>query len=197
MQLTPRLFALTALATGLLASSATAQVTVQARATAAIELPSAAIELRAAGVPPEEVQIVLVEVQERELPAPEVQVFFHRSTRLVRVHGPIPNFGSFVRIKLDEGVRGPALVQAIRIEHRNLPPGHRLDVVITDDRGKHRGKYRGGPAAEIRVHGPAVRVHGPAAMVRVHAPGPGGMVHVRGGGSVMVSGGGHGGRGMH
>ncbi len=192
-------------------------LSVSARASAAILVPTAAIELRASGVPAPQVRAAIVEVRTARLPAPEVQVMLVRSRAVVEVHGPIPDFGAFIGVKIRGGFRGPRLYDVIEVEHRRRghpgrgfmkghyrdhhgPPGqirlgymgmgHGMGGVIV--RGAH-------PMGGIRLHGPGpmggVRVHGPMGGVRVHGPGPMGGVRVRGGG-MAFHGGGHGGGGM-
>jgi hypothetical protein len=165
----------------LIPTSASAQtVSVSARATAAIMVPTAAIELRAVGVPAPEVRAAIVEVRTARVPAPEVRMVLVRSRTVVELHGPIPDYGAFVGVKIRGGFRGPRLYEVIEVEHRRR--GH-------PGRGFMKGHYRDhrGPPGQVRmggmgmggvvVRGGRPRHH----MGRVRGPGPGPRVRVRGG----------------
>lgn len=196
------------------ASAQEVTLTVSNRALAAIELPYAAIELRAAGVPAPEVQTIIVEARRAELPVTEVVVLFDHSVEYVYVHGPVPRFGDYVRLRLGEGLRGPRLYGVMRghyEEHGHHPPG----LALGHHRRWHPHGHFGGRPHGVRVRGPGggghgfrggggnghVRVRGGGGGgVRVHRGGGGGRVRVRGGGGgggvrVRGGGGGHGGGG--
>jgi hypothetical protein len=129
----------------LVPTGASAQtVSVSARATAAIMVPSAAIELRAAGVPAPEVRAAIVEVRTARIPAPEVRMVLVRSRTVVELHGPIPDYGAFVGVKIRGGFRGPRLYEVIEVEHRRR--GH-------PGRGFMKGHYRDhrGPPGQVRM----------------------------------------------
>jgi hypothetical protein len=142
-----------------------ADVSVRARAEAAIELPHLAIDLRAQGVEPPEVEQALVHVAAHRLPATEVRLIFDSSLKSVRVHGPMPHFGRVVRVKLEKGYRGPKLIREIRIEHKHPgPPGH--------PPGLAKGQRRGHPPGRAKGHRKHHRRHGPGARVEIEAHGP-------------------------
>jgi hypothetical protein len=42
---------------------------------------------------------------------------FETENKAIREHGPVDNFGAFVQRRLDEGLRGRDLADAIRAEH--------------------------------------------------------------------------------
>ncbi len=191
--------------------SAEANFSVSARALAAIQVPTAAIELRAAGVPEPEVQTAFVAVHEHHIPAPEVHLMLTHSVRHVRVHGVIPDFGHFVEIRLDDGYRGPRLYKEIRIAHKHPghgPPPHAK--AYGHSKIKVKGpKHHGHGRVDVHVHGPHIP-RPPSAHVNVHLHGGGPAHHsvkVKGGGGHKVKfkgGGGHkvkfkakGGRGKH
>lgn len=92
----------------------------------AIELPQAAEQAREEGVPPEQVKDVLEAARRRKLPAGETEAIMTEETKAVRDKGQIDDFGSFVKSKLDEGLRGRELSEAIRAEHaaRGKGRGH-------------------------------------------------------------------------
>ena len=83
----------------------------------AIRLPEAAEQARREGVPAAEVKEVLEAARSRNLPAGDTETIMVEETRAVREKGQIDDFGSFVRSKLDEGLRGRELSDAIRAEH--------------------------------------------------------------------------------
>jgi len=83
----------------------------------AIRLPEAAELARREGVPAAEVKEVLEAARSRNLPASDTETILVEETRAVREKGQIDGFGSFVRSKLDEGLRGRELSDAIRAEH--------------------------------------------------------------------------------
>lgn len=179
-------------------ASVDANFSVSARAMAAIEVPHAAIELRAAGVPEPEVRTALVAVHHHHIPAPEVHLMLTHSARHVHVHGPIPAFGHFVEVKLDDGFRGPRLYKSIRIEHgkRRGPPAHAGPP-------PHAGpKHRGRAEVNVHVHGPDIpRPPSPHVRIDVHGGGPahhklkvhggGHKVKFKAGHKLKVHGGGH------
>ena len=84
------------------------------RVAAAIALPAAARELRAAGVPPREVARALEVLASRSVPADEARTVILAASGAATSGGPIENFGTFVRAQLDAGVRGRDLAAAIR-----------------------------------------------------------------------------------
>jgi len=106
----------------------------------AIRLPEAAEQAREEGVPAEEVKKVLEAARGRDLPAGETEAIMVEETRAVRDNGQIDNFGSFVKSKLDEGLRGRDLSDAIRAEHAA--------------RGKGRGHGNSDKAGAGRSGGP-------------------------------------------
>jgi hypothetical protein len=83
-----------------------------------ITLPGRAEEAREAGVPEEDVRVILEESAERGLPPAETEVILQETTTAVRENGPVDNFGAFVQARLAEGLRGRDLAAAIHEEHR-------------------------------------------------------------------------------
>lgn len=76
------------------------------------------VEIRAAGVPENELQSFLNAMTRSNI-TPGRQLYILTAERdAARVHGPTDNFGAFVQGRLDAGLRGRALANAIRREHR-------------------------------------------------------------------------------
>jgi hypothetical protein len=84
----------------------------------ALRLPALATEARRAGVPEAAVRGVLDELRRRGLPADEAAQVVGVEVDAVNAGAPKDNFGGFVRRQLDAGLRGRALAEAIRAEHR-------------------------------------------------------------------------------
>ena len=109
----------------------------------AIQLPQTAQAARDAGVPEEDVEAVLKEAKGKKTKAGEIQEGLDEAVKSTKQHGPIENFGAFVKTKLDEGLRGRALAEAIRKEHaaRGIGKGKRLGKAR--EKGAGVGKGRG------------------------------------------------------
>ena len=82
------------------------------------DLPRLAQELRDKGLDASEVRAALAAAQSAQLPAKDAAMVLKESVEPVTEHGPIENFGSFVKAKLDSGLRGKDLSSAIRSEHK-------------------------------------------------------------------------------
>lgn len=126
-----RLLAALLLALGAI-SSADAQVahdraavpdSLAARIAAAAALPALAEEIRAAGVSERDLATVLTALGERRVPATDARRILDEEWKAAREHGPVPGLGRFVRGRLDEGLRGTALADAIRREHARRGTG--------------------------------------------------------------------------
>jgi hypothetical protein len=114
-----------------------AQISVRDRIISAIELPRAVDSVRKrGGIPEEEIRVVLEDARRRRIPAGETGDILKEADAAIRDHGPVDNFGAFVQSRLDAGLRGRALAQAIRQEHAR--------------RGIGKGKMRGSSAARER-----------------------------------------------
>jgi hypothetical protein len=83
----------------------------------ALRLPRMTQEARTLGVPESDIRAILVRARERRVGAAEVTELFEHENRAIREHGPVDNFGAFVQRRLDEGLRGRDLAEAIRAEH--------------------------------------------------------------------------------
>jgi hypothetical protein len=111
---------------------------------AAAELPRKAQALRDKGVDRAEVRKAIEATKERRLEARERRELLEAAARAVDEHGPVDNFGAFVRTQLDKGLRGRELAAAIRAEHqaRGKGKGHAkkpAEVGKPDDKGGERG----------------------------------------------------------
>ncbi len=84
----------------------------------AILLPRVTQEARDVGVAEEDIRVVLEESRRRRVPAERTQEVFEETTRAAKENGPVDNFGAFVQARLDEGLRGRELAEAIHAEHR-------------------------------------------------------------------------------
>lgn len=82
-----------------------------------LKLPGAAEDARDGGVGDEEVRVVLDRGRKGRLPAEDMKIVLEEERRAVDEHGPIDNFGAFVQSKLDEGLSGRELADAIHQEH--------------------------------------------------------------------------------
>jgi hypothetical protein len=88
-----------------------------ARIAAAAALPALADEIRGAGVANRDLATMLEIFGERRIPATDARLLLDEEWKAAREHGPVPGLGRFVRGRLDEGLRGRALADAIRAEH--------------------------------------------------------------------------------
>jgi hypothetical protein len=84
----------------------------------ALRLPAFVTEARQAGVTEAAVQELLNVFRGRGLPAAEAAVVIREEVDAVKAGGSRDNFGQFVQRQLDAGLRGRALAEAIRAEHR-------------------------------------------------------------------------------
>jgi hypothetical protein len=84
----------------------------------ALRLPALVTEARLAGVTDSVVREVLDGLRRRGLPADEAAIVVGEEVDAVHAGAPKDNFGGFVQQQLDAGLRGRALAEAIRAEHR-------------------------------------------------------------------------------
>jgi len=121
---------------------------------ASLELPRAAAELRELGVDAEEVRVVLHTARQQKRRAPEARLICREGAAATRKHGRVDKFGSFVQVKLSEGLRGTDLAEAIHAEHRHRGKcrGHHKHAHVKDG---HHGKgvgSRPGPPKKSTPH---------------------------------------------
>lgn len=100
---------------------------------AAAALPERAQSLRDKGLDNDQVKDALSAARESKLSAGDTAAMFEESAPLVEKHGPVDNFGAFVKEKLGEGLRGPELAASIKAAH--------------EARGKGGGGAKPAPAA--------------------------------------------------
>jgi len=84
----------------------------------ALRLPGLVTEARQAGVTESAVREVLDGLRRRGLPADEAALVLREELDAVNAGAPKDNFGGFVQRQLAAGLRGRALAEAIRAEHR-------------------------------------------------------------------------------
>lgn len=90
----------------------------------ALQLPTLVTEARRAGVTDAVVRGVLDGLRRRGLPADDAARVVREEVDAVHAGAPKDNFGGFVHRQLDAGLRGRALAEAIRAEHRARGIGH-------------------------------------------------------------------------
>ena len=84
---------------------------------AAAELPVVALEARRDGVPDAEVRTAVMAMRDKNVRGHDARTVLVEARDARRANGPIDNFGAFVQTKLDAGLRGRELADAIRAEH--------------------------------------------------------------------------------
>ena len=105
----------------------------------ALRLPTIATDARQSGVPDDQVTGVLEQIRRRRLPAGDASRVMDEELRAVREGGPTNNFGAFVQSRLEAGLRGRELAEAIRAEHA------RRGIGRPDDAGQGRQSDRARP----------------------------------------------------
>ena len=83
-----------------------------------IGLPTIAEEARRAGLPDEDVRIILDEAQKQDLPPSATEAILQNGRDAALESGPVDNFGAFVQARLRDGLRGQDLAAAIHSEHK-------------------------------------------------------------------------------
>lgn len=127
-------------------------------------LPEAVTEARQGGVADATIVEVLERMRRTGVSAADAEEILAQEVEVVRAGGPVDNFGAFVQSQLDAGLRGRALADAIRAEHRRMGIGIPASRPSRDRPGLGR---RGGPGAGSGGNAGAAR-GGP----RGGAPGP-------------------------
>ncbi|MES2644060.1 MAG: hypothetical protein V4850_31530 [Myxococcota bacterium] len=93
-------------------------VVVEAPLVRALELPIAARAIRRAGVPHAEVLVTLDAVRLHRVRAWDLVLVFQESDVAMRTYGLVPDYGVFVLSRLDRGLTGRDLADAIHKDHR-------------------------------------------------------------------------------
>jgi hypothetical protein len=83
----------------------------------ALDLPIKAQALRKAGADEKEVKAGLKAAKDKKAHPKDVAELLDAAAKATKEHGPVDNFGAFVQSKLDAGLRGKDLAEAIRAEH--------------------------------------------------------------------------------
>ena len=108
-----------------------------------IGLPGVTEDAREAGVPDEDIRIILEEADKRELPPLETEAILREGSDATRESGPIDNFGAFVQERLDEGLRGQDLAAAIHAEHKMRGKGKGYGKGQGQGQGKNKERGKG------------------------------------------------------
>lgn len=144
----------------------------------ALELPEAAELVRSAGGPPDEVRVALEALASSDVAPHDAAVTLEETAVVEAERGRIDSFGSFVRERLGEGLRGRELSAAIRAEHETRGRGHhgrgpdgmrgpdgvRGEAGAHGEAGEHGRDETRGPGAERGPEGgpPGLREGGAA-----------------------------------
>ena len=101
----------------------------QDRLLKAARLPRKAEDVRARGIPTEEMRKALNAAKSKGIRPGEMSDIADEHRKALDEHGPIDNFGAFVQSQLDKGLRGRDLAAAIRAEHakRGIGKGNVAD----------------------------------------------------------------------
>ena len=102
-----------------------------------LDLPLKAHAAREAGIPKEEVSEALDAAKAKQVPAADAAAVLAEATDATKRDGTIDNFGGFVAEKLDSGLRGKELSDAIHAEHQARGMGK--------PDGKAMPEHAGGP----------------------------------------------------
>ena len=106
----------------------------------ALLLPRTTLEARSLGLPESDIRAILDKARERRLRAADVNELLEHENRAIREHGPVDNFGAFVQRRLDEGLRGRELAEAIHAEHAAHGKGKGHGEMPQAAKGKAPGK---------------------------------------------------------
>ena len=131
----------------------------------AIQLPTAAHQLRNEGVPDADVVAALSAAEDHGLSAAEATEVLEAEARAGTQHGRIDGFGAFVKTQLDAGKRGKELAAAIHAEHEARGMGK--------SRGKGKGKSESQGKGKGKADGPEAHSHGKGKGKPDHAGGKG------------------------
>ena len=122
-----RLLALTVLALAAAPASAAQEATGFDRIRQAMNLPVRTTEAREWGVPEEQVRTTIWDFRRGGIPAEDATRILDEEIRIVREGGPKDNFGAFVHSRVEAGMRGRELAEAIHAEQarrgKGQPPG--------------------------------------------------------------------------
>lgn len=132
----------------------------------AFELPQQADSLRQHGVPAEQATAALGAMQAAGLSAEDASAALQAANQAARIHGPVAQFDALVQAKLDLGLRGEDLAQAIALAHAEQGQG--TDLI----RQGSPAEGTGDPPEGSPVGEPAVPQQAPEPPEAPEAPGP-------------------------
>ena len=101
----------------------------------ALDLPIQAQALRKAGADEQEIKAGLKAARDKKLDARSTAELIGEVAKATKEHGPIGEFGAFVKGKLEAGLRGKELAEAIRQEHATRGKGKAGDKGKPDAAG--------------------------------------------------------------
>ena len=110
-----------------------------------LKLPEEARLAREAGIPDEEIREVMKEARKRKLGPRETGTILKEGSRASKENGNIEHFGAFVKERLNQGMRGKDLANAIHEEHRQRGKGkgNMNKNQSRGDKGKGDGDSKG------------------------------------------------------
>lgn len=126
----------------------------------ALDLPHQAHELRRAGVEDEELDKALQVLRERPEPqdddsatgrrASEATQTLRAEAETAKEHGPLDNFGDFIRTEVESGKKGPELAESIRDQRDDRRPKAAQQRAGTEDRARGAEEAKEGRAPSAR-----------------------------------------------
>jgi hypothetical protein len=99
-----------------------------ARIREVMSLPVRTTEAREWGVPEERVRTTIWDIRRGGVPAEDATRIFDEEVRIVREGGSKDNFGAFVHSRVEAGMRGRELADAIHAEHARRGMGKPTDA---------------------------------------------------------------------
>lgn len=133
------LIALTALALVGSPAPAAQDTTVWDKIRIAMNLPVRTTEAREAGVPEERVRSTIWDIRRGGVSAEDASRIFDEEVRVVREGGSKDNFGAFVKSRVEAGLRGRDLAEAIHAEHARRGMGKPAGAGTPGDAGRRDG----------------------------------------------------------
>jgi hypothetical protein len=136
------LIALTALALVGAPAPAAQDTTQWDRIRIAMNLPVRTTEAREWGVPEERVKSTIWDIRRGGVSAEDASRIFDEEVRVVREGGSKDNFGAFVKSRVEAGLRGRELADAIHAEHARRGMGKPAGAGKPGDAGRRDGTGR-------------------------------------------------------
>lgn len=122
----------------------------------ATQLPKRASEIRGKGMAPADVKEAMEAAKSKRVKAGDMAEVTEEQSKSIDEHGPIDNFGAFVKSKLNEGLRGRDLSAAIKAEHAKRGKGKgagKGNDQKGDEKGKRDDKAKDGDKGKTDEHG--------------------------------------------